>query len=344
MMPRFAHPHWRAVFATEQTAIPSRAVAIGIVGVAVPVLIGWWIGHTQVGLGIGLGAMLLGGGTREARGMVEALGLSLAAVGAALLFARVAWGDAALIVLAGVAALAGGYSRRLAVASVQFCVYLVLCLSVFEGARDLALAAAAFALGAVWNIVLRRMIVGRVAGDPPSPYSRRQRIAAFRKRLRGWNAWQYGVRLTAGLAAASIARHVWNAHHGAWLLITVVLLTGRSFERFPVKLTQRTLGVTLGVLLTWAILAVTQTLAATVVAIAALASAMPVLRARSYLLYSAAMTPLILLVLDFGRPRAEGLLLDRLIATLAGSAIVLLVNLAMDRVLARAAQRGAVGT
>ncbi|MGY2736485.1 FUSC family protein [Sphingomonas sp. UYP23] len=341
MKTRFAHPHVRAVFATEQTAIPSRAVVIGIVGVAVPVLIGWWIGPTQIGLGIGLGAMLLGGGTREARGVTEAIGLSLAAVGAALAFAGTPWGDAALIVVAGVAALAGGYSRRLAVASVQFCVYLVLCISVFESASDLALAAAAFALGAVWNIVLCRMIGRQVAADPPSPHRHKQQIVAFRKRVRGWNAWQYCVRLTAGLAAASIARHAWSAHHGAWLLITVVLLTGRTFERFPVKLTQRTLGVTLGVVLTWSILAVTQTLAATVVAIAALASAMPVLRARSYLLYSAAMTPMILLVLDFDHPSAAGLLLDRLIATLAGSAIVLLVNLAMDWVLARGAQPAA---
>lgn len=335
MIQRFAHPHWRAVFETERAPVSTRAVAMGIVGVAVPVLIGWGVGQTHLGLGIGLGAMLLGGGTREAGGVIEALGLSLLAVAAALLFAAMPRGDAAMIALAGAVALAGGYSRPLAVASVRFCVYLVLCVSVLDGAPDRRLATAAFAIGAVWNIGLRRVIGGPVAAEPPSPYSHTQRIAAFRRRLRGWSAWQYGTRLTAGLAAASLVRHAWSGHHGAWLLITVVLLTGRTFERFPVKVTQRALGVTLGVLLTWAIFAATQTLAATVVAIAALASAIPVLRARSYLLYSAAMTPMILLVLDFGQPRTDGLLLDRLIATLAGSAIVLIVNLAMDWMLVR---------
>eukprot|EP01037_Dinobryon_pediforme_P027495 gene27495-30401_t len=149
-----------ATYDTERAPVSSRAVAIGIVGVAVPVLIGWGIGQTHLGLGIGLGAMLLGGGTREADGVVEALGLSLAAVGAALLLVAVPWGDAAMIALAGAVGLAGGYSRPLAVASVRFCIYLVLCVSVLDGAPDRRLAAAAFAIGALWNIALRQLIGG----------------------------------------------------------------------------------------------------------------------------------------------------------------------------------------
>jgi hypothetical protein len=330
-------PHLRAVFQPEPEPVRLRDVMIGVIGVGVPVLVGYLIGQTHLGLGIGLGAMLLGGGSRARGDLLESVASALAAVIAGLALAGTRWGDAGMIALAAVAAVIGGYSRPLAIASVRFCVYLVLCVGVLESAPEKRIAGVAFAIGAMWNLVLRRVIGGVTATEPSSPYSHKQRIAAFRRRLHGLAAWQYCVRLTAGLAAASVVRHLWSGHHGTWLLITVVLLTGRVFERFPVKVTQRAIGVTLGVLLTWAILTLAQSVVATVVVIAGLAAAMPVLRAKSYLLYSAAMTPLILLVIDFGQPRYDALLVDRLIATLAGSAIVLLANVAMDLMLAREA-------
>jgi hypothetical protein len=336
VLPRFDHPHLRAVFRTAPEPVTPREVVIGIVGVAVPVMLGFLFGQTALGLGIGLGAMLLGGGSSAAGAPLKAIALALAAVGAALLFAGASLGDAALVLLAGTAALLGGYSRPLAISSVRFCIYLVLAFSVIEVASDRALAAGAFTVGALWNVALRRVIAGVGQAAPPSPYSHAQRIAAFHRRLRELNSWNYALRLVVGLGAASVLRQLWSGHHGGWLLITVVLLTTRSFERFPVKVTQRALGVTLGVVATWTLFALAQTTIATVAVIVALAAAIPVLRARSYLLYSAAMTPMILLVLDFGQPRHGGVLVDRLIATIVGSAIVLAVNWAMDGVLARA--------
>lgn len=327
MLGRFDHPHLRALFQADREPVTRGAVVIGIIGVAVPVVVGFLAGVPALGLGIGLGAMLLGGGSRVTQDVRESIVLAVAAVGLALVIAGTRWGDAALIAIAATAALLGGYSRALAISSVRFCIYLVLCVSILETASDRRAAAAAFALGAGWNMLLRRLIGGAPVREPPSPYSRARRIAAFRRRLRGWSAWQYCIRLGAGLAVASVVRHLWAGHHGGWLLITVVLLTGRVFERFPVKVTQRALGVTLGVLLTWGLMAVTQTVLVTVAVVSVLA---------------AAMTPLILLVLDFGRPRHPGLLLERLIATLVGSAIVLIVNVAMDGVLAREARRVAL--
>ncbi|WP_375380158.1 FUSC family protein [uncultured Sphingomonas sp.] len=332
------HPHLRAVFEPAPDPARLRELVVGMIGVGTPVLLGYLAGQTRLGLGIGLGAMLLGGGSRARGDLFESVMPAFAAVGAGLVLAGTRWGDGGLIALTAVAALLGGYSRPLAIASVRFCVYLVLCVGVLESAPDKVIAGAAFAIGAVWNIVLRRAIGEVTATEPPSPYTHAQRIAAFRRRLRGLAAWHYCLRLTAGLAAASIVRQVWSGHHGAWLLITVVLLTERVFERFPVKVSQRALGVTLGVVLTWAILSLTRSVTATVIVIAALAAAMPVLRAKSYLLYSAAMTPLILLVIDFGQPRNDALLLDRFIATLVGSAIVLLVNVAMDVIPTRKAR------
>ena len=53
------------------------------------------------------------------------------------------------------------------------------------------------------------------------------------------------------------------------------------------------------------------------------------LRGTNYLAYSAAMTPLIVLIVDGGRAPESGLLLDRLVATVLGAALVVGANRAM---------------
>ncbi len=105
-------------------------------------------------------------------------------------------------------------------------------------------------------------------------------------------------------------------------MLTVALLTQRPIERVPVKTVQRLLGTVVGVAATGLIVVAAPSGMALAIAIVALAAAVPVARARSYLLYAAVSTPLILLVLDFGRPVEVALLTDRLLATLIGGAIV----------------------
>jgi uncharacterized membrane protein YccC len=126
------------------------------------------------------------------------------------------------------------------------------------------------------------------------------------------------------------------SHHYGWIVLTVALLTQRPLEHLPVKIIQRTLGVLIGVALTWAILAWITAPILLGVVICLLATAAAAARARSYLAYSAISTPVILLVLDFGKPIQTALLADRLVATLAGAAIVVALNLALDRITAGA--------
>ena len=61
-------------------------------------------------------------------------------------------------------------------------------------------------------------------------------------------------------------------------------------------------------------------------ALGVLALARPVLKTKNYLAYSAVMTPLILLIMDAGKPPGSGALLDRLLATVAAAALVLIAN------------------
>jgi Fusaric acid resistance protein-like len=143
--------------------------------------------------------------------------------------------------------------------------------------------------------------------------------------------WQFPIRLVLGLGVACGLRALWPAHHYGWIVLTVALLTQRQVEHLPVKTIQRTLGVLLGVALTWLIVTRVTGPAGLGLLICVLAPAAALARARSYLAYSALSTPVILLVIDFGRPVQTALLADRIIATLAGAAIVVALNLAFDR-------------
>jgi fusaric acid resistance family protein len=58
--------------------------------------------------------------------------------------------------------------------------------------------------------------------------------------------------------------------------------------------------------------------------IAALAAARPVLRAGNYAAYAVVMTPLIVLLPDFGQTISVAILADRLMAAIAGCLITLL--------------------
>ncbi len=55
--------------------------------------------------------------------------------------------------------------------------------------------------------------------------------------------------------------------------------------------------------------------------VALLAAARTILVERNYTAYATVMTPLIILLLDFGQPPSWGTIFDRLVATLAGCAV-----------------------
>jgi hypothetical protein len=313
----------------------------------VPVAAGLLLGFRDAGFTIGLGAILLAGapaapgaaqeGSHPALAVLPAL---LAVMFATLVGGRI-WSDAAVIPLVAVAGLLSGYSRPLAVAAIRFSIYLVLSAGFLEGAsQHRGLAALIFGLGALWNIVLRTLLAERTNVPADAPSERRtptaaQRRAHFRKILRTLDGWQFPLRLAFGLGIASGIRHAWPGHHYYWVLLTVALLTQRPLEHVPVKTMQRLIGTIAGVAAAAVLLVSFSSYWALAVLACLLAILVPVARARSYLLYSVVVTPLILLVLDLGRPIALTLLSDRLVATLAGGAIVIAGNITFDRLLAR---------
>lgn len=345
---RAASPLAQAVLAIDRTApVPPRALAIGALGMAVPVAAGLLLGQPHAGFLIGLGAVLLAGsaseaappGTTRSARLVAMAVPALAAVAVATLIARAPIPDLARILLVMLSALSVNYSRPLAAAAIRFNIYLVLGGSLIaDGAAYHAGAALIFGCGALWNIFLR-LLLG--SGEPataaaasrarePTPAQRR---AHFRRQIRTLAGWQFALRLAIGLAVASLLRHAAPAHHYYWILLTVALLTEVRIEPVPAKTLQRLLGTLGGVMLAGLVFLFAKGPLALGIVAAVLAALVPVARARSYLLYAMLSAPLILLVIDIGQPIAPALLVDRLVATLAAGVIVVALNLLFGRLL-----------
>jgi hypothetical protein len=132
---------------------------------------------------------------------------------------------------------------------------------------------------------------------------------------------------------AAEIHHLWPEHHFYLIMLTVALLTQLPVEHLPAKTIQRLLGTIFGVGIAWVI--ATNMTSPPILAVLAciFATLVPIARARNYLLYSIVATPLILLVLDLGRPIDIALLSDRIIATMIGGSLVIAGNAVTNRLL-----------
>jgi hypothetical protein len=340
--------HWSPAEATDR-----RNLAVAALGMMVPVLAGLASGRLETGFTIGLGAMLLteapsasGVTATERPSPLSAILPAALAVVLATLICGGVWTDPTMVVLAGGAASVSGYSRPVGVAAIRFIIYLVLSVTVLQSAGDHRSAAALiFGLGALWNMMVRRLLVRPDAeamtteASPARQPTPAQRRAYWRRTLRTLSGWQFPIRIVAGLGAASLLRQLWPSHHFGWIVLTVALLTQRPIEHLPVKTIQRGLGTALGVSLTWAIVTWVSTPIWLALLICLLAIAAAVAKARNYMIYAAISTPVILLLLDFGKPIQTSLLTDRLIATVLGAAIVISANVVLDWSLKRTADQ-----
>ncbi len=323
------------------------AMAVTALGMGVPILIGVLIARPNIGLAASVGAMWVGGAPRgetltEHWRMVRDIVAAavLAAITAVTIAQHGLWSDAGLVLTAGVAALAGGFSRPMAVASQRFIVFVTIGLGIAAHTHNRPALAIIIAEGAIWaglcalaiGIAARRFGFGQVtASEPGSAATFAQLFRRWRRTLRAAPAWNYPLRLMTCLTAAVAIREAFPQHHYSWIAVAVALLTQRQGDGLVVKVTQRALGVAAGVVACELIAARPLPGWALVAVIAWLAALSPWLRKRSYIAYTAATTPLILLLTSGGATIGQGLLIDRLIATLAAAALVIAAYLSATR-------------
>lgn len=314
-------------------------MAVAALGMGVPVLVGVLIGQPEIGLAGSLGGMWVGhaprGTTlsehwRTLRDIV--LAAFVAVIVAVTIAQRGLWTDLWLVLACGVAALIGGFSRPMAAASQRFVVFVTIGIGIASHAHNRTALAVIVTEGALWTalcalaigVAARRWNIGRSdTPDRGSAATFRQKLKRWRGALRTWQGWNYPIRLATCLALAAAIREAFPQHHFSWIAVAVALLTQRQAEGLTRKVSQRALGVAAGVLGTELI--ATQPLPdwALVATISSLAALSPWLRARSYFAYTAATTPLVMLLTSGGTTIGQGLLIDRLIATLIAAALVI---------------------
>lgn len=110
-------------------------------------------------------------------------------------------------------------------------------------------------------------------------------------------------------------------HHTYWMSLTVVLVVQRNLATAFKRAGQRSAGTLVGVLLTTLFLTGPVSTWGMVCIIALLAAARVVLIEKNYTAYTVVMTPLIILLLDFGQPPSLVVIIGRLIATLVGCTV-----------------------
>jgi hypothetical protein len=210
---------------------------LGFVG---PILLAALFGDLPLGLAASAGSLPIGtiaagrSAAEQARNLALALMPTLSAAGVAVALADAGWeGKVLVVVLAGIAALVGGYSRTAAIVTTRFTLFLIITLSLAAATPHRLLLLLLLAAGAIWTALLWLLfgIVARLIGSaaavadgPQPPATAAEKRTRWRASLRQFGGWQYVARLTLCLTAAAALDLGYAGHHLHWILLTIVLL------------------------------------------------------------------------------------------------------------------------
>jgi uncharacterized membrane protein YccC len=128
------------------------------------------------------------------------------------------------------------------------------------------------------------------------------------------------------MTAGELVRQLAPLERPYWVLLTVAIVLKPDFGSVFTRAVQRGLGTLLGVLLGSLVLALLPHDPWLLVAMAAAAAVLPWARAANFGLFSVFQTPLVILLLDLARPGGASLVAARLVDTLVGCAIVLVLG------------------
>jgi len=156
----------------------------------------------------------------------------------------------------------------------------------------------------------------------------RDRFRAASERLTGRLTWTFAMRLMACVGVAAVASEILPLQRSYWVVLTVVIVIKPDLGSVFVRAVQRGAGTIIGAVLGAIILAVVPYGLWLLLPFAVLAALLPYGRSRNYGLFAIFLTPLVVLLIDLLAPGGWQLALDRLVDTLLGCAIVLLVGYA----------------
>ncbi|MGW6498741.1 FUSC family protein [Nonomuraea angiospora] len=233
----------------------------------------------------------------------------------------------AVVLIAGLLAVAGGISRPMAEHSTRFIVFMVIGTGVAKGAEPVA-AAVLFAEGAAWGLLVTALCLHArkapaVPGEPRPAPPARALLRRWWRTLGSAPRWQYPIRLTACLAAAEAAGLLWPQPTASWIAVTVVIVVRRRLDGAARRSIERAAGTAAGVVAGSAVLLWVPPSWLFVLLVAALAAVRPALKEHHYTLYATVMTPLVLLLMEGGARVAPATIGYRLADTAIGCVLAL---------------------
>jgi uncharacterized membrane protein YccC len=300
-------------------------VLTGVFGLGVPVIVGSLLGQHQAGIIAAFGGLALstaGAGANLKAGATD-LAAAMTAGALGFLTAAVLPQDHLFLLclppLFFAAAMIGGISRRLARSTTVFNLFTVIGLNLAGPEFHSLMLPALFLVGAAATFVfalvlwpLRRMIDDGPRRTTDELWNR------WKESLRGWVGWGYAFRVAAASLSAVAAVIVLPMGHPLWILLTVVTVVHRNIHHVPPRMFQRGVGTAAGVVFLVALSLLAPTREAAIVLIAVLTGLRVHLKDLNYLAFSAVMTVLVILMLDFGSVLSYQTMLDRLVGTVLG--------------------------
>jgi uncharacterized membrane protein YccC len=166
---------------------------------------------------------------------------------------------------------------------------------------------------------------------PRAPLRERARavLGTLLDQLRGGRlAWTFTIRLMVCIGVAAVASEVLPLQRSYWVVLTVAIVVKPDNGSVFARALQRGIGTIVGVVLGAVILAAIPYGPWLLFPMAVLAAGQPYGRLRNFGLAATFMTPLVVLLIDLLAPIGWRLPEERLVDTLLGCAIVLLVGYA----------------
>jgi len=177
-------------------------------------------------------------------------------------------------------------------------------------------------------------VASLLAGRPPGETEQQLSRPGLGERLgSAWDALSSGpatqrttLRLVLCMGVAETLMHVLPLQRPYWVALTVAVALKPDFGSVFARAVQRGLGTVVGVVIGSVLLVVLPYGVPILVAIAVFSALMPIALARNYGMFATFLTPVIVLLMDLLHRGDEGLVLARLVDTLLGSAIALVVG------------------
>lgn len=304
--------------------------------IALPIVIGLLAGRLPMGLAVATGAMLASNVTRYAsvRVQVEESALLLLSLLLSCLvgiwISRVGvWGDVALWSVTTLAALVGNFDRIVAIVSGRFIVFVVILTEMARHAHHPRAMVVLVMMGGAMAVGLMPMLAtgASSAGVSASHIGLREKAGRWVRSFRSLSSCQFPIRLSVVMAVTLAMDARWPDRHVLWAALTVALLCKRQLEPVPIRASQRALGASLGVLLSCVFLFRVPSGGVFILFLAGLSAASMVARKQNDMLYSMVATPLIMILVGGGKSPGESMLVDRLVATILGAILLVLVNI-----------------